>query len=261
MRELYAHQHSVIHRMDARVKVLLTLAFVFALSLTASRAWPAYILFFTLSLVVILLSRLGIGYVLKRALLALPFVLAALPLIFTGPQPHFPLFQGSQILYSPAGLGRFASIAVKSWISLQAAILLAATTRVPDLLTALRQLKIPRLFVAIVGLMWRYLFVMSEEVTRMLRARASRSAALPGSRRSGGTLLWRARVTGGMAGSLLLRSLERSDRVYAAMLSRGYNGEPPQLETAQLARKDWETLSLGFFLLAFLWVIGLLTGA
>jgi cobalt/nickel transport system permease protein len=262
LRELYAHQQSFIHQMDARVKVIFTLAFIFFLSLTPPGAWPAYILFFTLILAAVLLSRLGVGFVFKRSLLAIPFVLAALPLVFFGPQPHASLtvFQGFQIPYSPAGVERFVSILVKSWISVQAAILLAATTRVPDLLVALRQLKVPRLFVAIVGLMWRYLFVISEEALRMLRARKSRSAALPGARHVGGTLLWRARVTGGMAGSLLLRSLERSDRVYAAMLSRGYNGEPPVLDTVPLSKEDRWTLLLGIVLLTFLWLLGWLSG-
>lgn len=262
MRELYILKQSLIHQTKATVKVIFTLAFVFFLSLTPSGAWPAYILFFTISLSVVLFSRLGIGFVLKRALLALPFVLAALPLIFFGPLPHssITLYQGFQLTYSPEGFERLASIVIKSWISLQAAILLAATTRVPDLLIAFRQLKVPRLFVAIVGLMWRYSFVIGDEVTRMLRARSSRSAALTGSRHARGSLLWRARVTGGMAGSLLLRSIERSDRVYAAMLSRGYNGEPPMLDAIPLSDKDRWTLLLGLMLLTSLWMLGLLTG-
>jgi cobalt/nickel transport system permease protein len=248
--------------MDARLKVIFTLAFVLFLSLTPFQAWPAYILFLALILSVAILSRLGIGFVLKRALLALPFVFAAVPLIFTGPPPYaaLPFFQGLQLSYSPEGLGRFASIALKSWISVQAAILLAATTRFPDLLIALQQLRIPKLFVAIIGLMWRYLFVISEEVIRMLRARTSRSATVPGARHAGGTVSWRARVTGGMAGSLFLRSLERSDRVYAAMLSRGYTGELPASDSTPLAKNDRRILGLGILILALLWLLGFLTG-
>ncbi len=244
------------------MKVIFTLAFVFFLSLTPSGAWPAYILFFTFSLSAVLLSRLGIGFVLKRALVALPFVLAALPLIFFGPLPHpsVILYQGFQLTYSPEGVDRFASIVFKSWISIQAAIVLAASTRVPDLLIALRQLKVPRLFVSIVGLMWRYLFVIGDEATHMLRARSSRSAVFPDSHHAGGSLLWRARVTGGMAGSLLLRSIERSDRVYTAMLSRGYNGEPPMIDAIPLSSNDRWTLLLGFMLLISIWMLGLLTG-
>ncbi len=248
--------------MDARVKVVFTLAFIVALSLAPHGAWPAYILFLTLVLSATLFSRLPVSFVLKRALLAIPFVLAALPLVFSGPPPRYPLILTNiaiPLYYSPAGVVRFASITIKSWISLQAAIWLASTTQFPDLLAALRQLGVPALFTAIVGLMWRYLFVIGDETIRMLRARSSRSAAMPGSR-PGGTLFWRARVTGGMAGSLFLRSLERSDRVYAAMLSRGYNGEPPGLNRAPLSPSDRKFLVFGVaILLALLW-IGLLTG-
>jgi cobalt/nickel transport system permease protein len=149
---------------------------------------------------------------------------------------------------------------LKSWLSVQAAIVLTGTTRFPDLLVGLKQLKLPRLFVAIIGLMWRYLAVIVDEVTRMLRARSSRSAAVHGGRRVGGSLGWRARVTGGMAGSLFLRSLERSDRVYAAMLSRGYNGEPPVMEHSPLKASDLKTLVLGNSVLLLLFILGLLTG-
>ena len=71
----------------------------------------------------------------------------------------------------------------------------------------------------------------------MLLARASRSAALEG-RRAGGGLRWRARVAGSLVGTLFVRSLERSERVHAAMLARGYDGEPrhPRLAPAQRQR-------------------------
>jgi len=262
MQELYAHSASPIHRMDARVKVILTLAFILALNLVPYNAWPAYVLFFTLVLSATLLSRLGAGFVLKRALLALPFVLAAVPLIFTGPQPRYDL-DVLGLSYSPQGLERFASIALRSWIAVQAAVLMAATTRFADLLTALQQIRVPRLFVAVIGLMWRYLFVISEEVTRMLRARSSRSATAvesAGVRKAGGSMAWRARVTGGMAGSLFLRSLERSDRVYAAMLSRGYTGQQPAHGLEPMTRGDRRALLLGMMLLVALWLLGILSG-
>ena len=187
MQEFYLQRRSLVHQYDARVKVLFTLCFIIALNLTPHRAWPAYILFLTLILSITIFSRLSIGIVLKRALMVVPFILAAFPLIFTGPGPYatLPVISGLQISYSPEGVARFASILIKSWISIQAAVLLTATTRFSDLLIAFRQLKIPGQFVEIIGLMWRYLFVIREEATRMLRARTSRSTVLPGRRRSG----------------------------------------------------------------------------
>ncbi|MBM3126958.1 MAG: hypothetical protein FJZ87_18130, partial [Chloroflexi bacterium] len=66
-------------------------------------------------------------------------------------------------------------------------------------------------------------FVLSDEVLRLLRARDSRSAVVQGAR-SGGSVVWRARVAGNMTGQLFLRSFERSDRIYNAMIARGYSG-------------------------------------
>jgi cobalt/nickel transport system permease protein len=148
---------------------------------------------------------------------------------------------------------RFISIAVKSWLSMQAAIILAASTPFPDLLIAMRALRIPRLLVSIFGLMWRYLFVLVDEATRLIRARASRSGSckVP-TARSGGSLSWRARVTGGMAGNLFLRAYERSDRIFMAMVSRGYDGEARSLPLPGIQPAHWVILVLSISLLGFL---------
>jgi len=246
----YRPRSSPIHRLDPRVKFVLTLAFILTTALTPVGAWPVYILLFSLALSVEILSELGVGYVLKRALLALPFVLAALPMVVT--------VKGTPIVAVPIGswtptvtlegVERFASIAVKSWLSVQMAVVLATSTPFPDLLLAMRAVGIPRLMVAIVGLAWRYLFVMADEALRLTRARASRSGALEG--RGGGRLFWRARVTGGMAGNLFLRSFERADRIYAAMLSRGYDGEVRTLGLPALRTADVLVALLFILLLA-----------
>jgi len=262
LQELYKPQPGFIHKIDARVKLVFSLAFLVFLNITPDRAWPAYILFLTMVFSIALISRLGVGFVLKRSIFFVPFVLAALPLVFTGSHALVPanLPWGGQLSYNPQGIQRFISIAIKSWVSVQAAVLLAATTRFPDLMTSLQQLKVPGVIVATITLMWRYLFVISEEVTRMLRARSSRSAIIPGSRHSGGTLLWRARVTGGMAGSLFLRAIERSERVYAAMLSRGYTGEIPVSQSIPLSAEDRQVLLFGIPALVFLCLLGFITG-
>ena len=224
----YRPGRSLLHTQDPRVKLLLTLAFILTTALTPTGAWPVFILLFALVFSAELLSELGWSTVLRRAVLAAPFVLAALPVLFTLDGPAFlslPLGSWTLTITQP-GLERFASIALKSWISVQAAILLAAVTPFPDLLNALRAIRTPPLLVSIFGLMWRYLFVLVDEVLRLARARQARSGAAsqPGLR-TGGSLAWRARVTGDMAGTLFIRAFERSDRIYNAMLSRGYDGE------------------------------------
>jgi cobalt/nickel transport system permease protein len=248
----YRPGQSLIHRIDPRVKFVLTLAFILTVAFTPRGAWPVYILLFSLILSVEVLSELGLGFVHKRAVLVIPFVLAALPTIFTMRGPillSFPV--GPWIInITQSGLEQFISVALKSWISVQAAIILAACTPFPDLLLAMRAVGVPRLLVAIVGLMWRYLFVLVDEVIRLIRARAARSGISdkPGLK-PGGSLIWRARIAGGMAGNLFLRAFERSDRIYMAMLSRGYDGEVRATPLPTLQGSSWFIL---FFALVIL---------
>lgn len=171
-------------------------------------------------------ARLGPLRTARNAFFALPFMLAALPLIVTRGAPYLAVIDLGPLTLaiSEEGVRQFTTIALKSWVSVQAALLLSFTTPFHDLVDALRELRLPRVMVAIISFMYRYLGVLGDEAQRMNRARASRSAARPG-RRAGGSLLWRGRVTGAMVGSLFLRSYERSERVYSAMLARGFDGE------------------------------------
>ena len=251
----YQEGSSLIHRLDPRVKFVLTLALILTTALTPSGAWPIYILLFSIIIAVVVLSELGVVFVLKRAILALPFVLAALPVIFTLEGPallSLPLGPWTLTITQP-GLERFISIALKSWISIQAAIVLTVSTPFPDILAAMRAVKIPRLLVAIFGLMWRYLFVLVDDAMRLMRARAARSghSAQPGLR-PGGSIPWRARVAGGMAGSLFLRAIERSDRIYNAMLSRGYDGEVRAMSMPRISPASWLVLAFSLTILVFL---------
>lgn len=259
----YRPGNSFLHRLDARIKLGLTLIFILVSALLPVAAWPAYILLAALVWSWALFSELGLGFVLKRSLIAIPFVLAALPLPFTlQSKVTWPVsLLGIHFTVGLAGLERLLTIALKSWLSVQAAILLAATTRLPDLLVALRSLRVPRLLVTVIGLMWRYMFLLVEEAARLLRARQARSAAAPESgRKAGGKLAWRARVAGGMAGGLFIRSVERSERVYAAMLSRGYDGAPRTLPQPPISRQDWLVFALGALILVALLFMGLLSG-
>ena len=221
----YQSGGSLLHELDPRGKFVLTLAFILTTAALPNGAWPIFVLLLSIVLSAAVASELGLSFVLRRSLVALPFALTAVSVLFTVPGPT--LWQGTfgswTLTLSSTGLARFTSILLKSWLSVQAAVLLSATTPFPDILQAMRAIRIPRILVAIFQLMWRYLFVLMNEAMQMMRAREARSADPYG--RGGVSLAWRARVTGGMAGSLFLRSLERGERVYAAMLARGYDGE------------------------------------
>lgn len=102
--------------------------------------------------------------------------------------------------------------------------------------------------------------MISDEAVDLLRARASRSTSGENSHGIVTSLLWRGKVTGWMAGCLFLRSLDRSERVYFAMLSRGYAGIPPSIETKNLAKKDKQIIGFGLTILILIWIFGLIAG-
>jgi cobalt/nickel transport system permease protein len=247
--------------LDTRIKLVLVFFFILTTALTPTGAWPVFILLQSLVLAAAIASSIPVTTLLKRSLVVLPFVLAAIPLLFTIPGPGLGTLDLGflRITISQAGLTRFITIFLKSWISIQSAILLTSTSPIQDILMAMRAFRLPRIFVEVVGLMWRYLFIFRDEIQKMLQARSSRSGEyLDKKSKSGGTFWWRGQVTGGMAGSLFLRSLERSNRVYHAMLARGYHGEFPRLYNPPISPANWIFFGFGLLIISSLLAFGLL---
>lgn len=257
----YHDAHSLVHRLDPRVKVIVTFLFILSNLLLPDGAWLGFGLSWGLILLGSVASSLGVGYTLKRSLIALPFALAAATVLFSIPGEAIAQVQIGPLLLviTDAGLLRFISILVRSWLSVQMAVLLVATTQFPDLLHALRHLYVPGVLVSIISFMYRYLFVLADEAMRLLRAREARSAAADG-QTSGGSLPWRARVAGNMAGQLFLRSYERSDRIYNAMLARGYNGTLLTINPHSMQNQDWVVLLIILLLLFSFQLIGRIPG-
>lgn len=200
----------------------------------------AYVLLIAVVLVVVVVSQLEMGFVQRRAAVVFPFALAAVTVAFSTPGRSLlavPVL-GWDLTLTDAGLIRFVSIVFKSWLSVQMAVVLTASTPFPDLLRAMRSLRLPQILVATVGFAYRYIFVIGDEALRLMRARTARSGVRDG--RGGGSVFWRARVTGGMAASLFLRSIERSERIYDAMVARGYDGEARSLRPPVL--RPWDVL-------------------
>ncbi|MCU0492190.1 MAG: cobalt ECF transporter T component CbiQ [Chloroflexaceae bacterium] len=246
----YIDRQSPVHGLDGRVKLLLTLGYILALALLPPGNWLAYAACAGLLWWAISRAQLPLRTILARSIVALPFALVAVSVVFT--RPGLPLFSlplgFATLTATDAGLILFASILLKSWLSVQAALLLTATTHFFDLLAALRALHLPPILVAILSFAYRYMFVLVEEAQRLLRARDCRSATLPG-QRSGGSIAWRAAVVGRMVGTLFLRSYERSERIYVAMLSRGYNGNMHTLTPRRLTPTEQGLLVVGLALL------------
>ncbi len=253
--DVYQPRTSWMHSLDPRVKIVGAILFILTTMILPEAAWVSYLLLLLIMLLLASASGLGVAFTIRRGFIALPFMMAALPLPF--------LTAGETISTVPllgwtitdAGLQRFIAILVRTWIAVQAGVLLSATTPIYEILWGLGKLRVPRILVATVGFMIRYLFVVADEALCMIRARASRSPAVEGGQRPG--IAWQGRTAGMMVGSLFLRSLERSERVFAAMTARGYDGvlrtfDPPRMQTA-----DWMSLALWMLILIGIVITGI----
>jgi len=229
----YSDGNSLVHRLDPRTKFIVTILFILAVVLTPPDSWLAFGLFFAIITVLLLFSRLPALHVLKRSLVIMPFVV--LIAIFI---PFFKQGEvaGSynvwlwQVNVTHSGLQVLVNIIIKSWLSILSLILLTSTTKVPDLLKGLERLRMPSSMVMVLSFMYRYIFVLVDEVLRMKQARDSRNY--------GGRRLLQLRTIGSMIGTLFIRSYERGERVYAAMVARGFDGQTRTLSQLQLKPLD-----------------------
>lgn len=253
----YQQRTSRVHALDPRTKVILTITFILAVVLLPDGSWPHLGLSWLLLLAAAYFAEIRTRFLLTRSIIALPFALAAVTVLFTLPgKPAVAVEIGSWTLtISDAGLVRFATILLRSWLAVQATVLLTATTQFPDLVHALRHLRVPSLLTSIISFMYRYLFVLADEAMRLLRARESRSARQEGNAPAAG-FRWHARIAGGMIGQLFLRSYDRSERVYNAMLARGYTGKLLTMNPHHMQRTDWLTLCFGLAALLTILITG-----
>src|SRR5258706_5108131 len=210
----YHDIESFLHRLDPRVKVVVTVAFILSNALLPDGAWLAFGFSWLFLLFVNALSNLGIAFTFKRSFVALPFALVAVTVLFSIPGKALTTFHFLMLnlTITDMGLLRFMTILVRSWLSVQMAILLVSVARFPDIVHALEHLRVPAILTTIIAFLYRYLFVLVDEVFRLLRAREARLAAAAGSR-AGGSVMWRAGGAGNMAGPVFfLRHVHRDPR-------------------------------------------------
>ncbi len=212
----YAGLDSPLHDLDPRTKIIGFCALIIAvLWIPAGRTF-AFFAFFFVTAIFMGISQVPLSYIVGRTLILLPFVLLA--------GLARPWSQGLDAT-------RFSALLLRSMLCLMILILLTNTTRFVELLRGLRKLGTPRILVLNLGFLYRYIFVLTEEVLRMRQARDCRRV---------GRIGWRAEAVtlGSMLGTLLVRSFERAERMYLAMLSRGYSGEFPVTDARKFSWRD-----------------------
>ena len=229
----YSDLDSFIHRLDPRTKLIASLSFIAAVVLTPASNWRVFIFYFCIISFLLIISKLPPLYVLKRSLVIFPFVFLIavfIPFLKEGEIAGSYNIWLWQISVTYSGLFILANVMVKAWLCILALILLSSTTKLAELLKGLGQLGVPRVMILILSFMYRYIFVLADEVMRMQQARDSRNF--------GGNRLHQLRTIGNMVGTLFIRSYERGERIYVAMLSRGFDGQIRTLQNLSFRPVD-----------------------
>lgn len=253
--EEIARQDGWLQSLDPRVKLIGTLVLLVAASLSHNLVVIAAL--YLLTLPVAWASRVPMGFYLKRVWVFMPFFtgIVALPALFSPFSPGAPFLTlvdlASPHLYLAItwpGLVTAAFLLLRVATSVSLAVLLVLTTRWAVLLKSLRVLRMPQAFVLILGMTYRYIYVLLHAANNMFLARRSRLVGhvSPAEERH-----WLA----ASMGTLIAKSYALSDDVYLAMQSRGFRGEAQIMETLQWRARDWAWLALFIAVAVGSWVI------
>jgi cobalt/nickel transport system permease protein len=235
----HAYLDSFVHRLDPRAKVLATLVFILSVVSFDRYALSGLLPFLAFPVCIAVLAFVPFGLIVRRLAVALPFIL--LVGIFNPLLDRTVMIEFGGLRIS-GGWVSFASILLRGLLCVSAAMVLIATTPVPRLAEALGALRLPRALVVQLLLLYRYLFVLADEAGRMRRARALRAAKFRTSPRE----------AAGMLSVLLLRTVDRSEGIWRAMLARGFDG---QIRSPK--RISWDFSDIVFLVLVSTYSLGL----
>lgn len=241
---------SPVHRLDARAQIVTTIGFILMVMSFSRFEVAALMPMFLYPVILMVMGGVSAGYLFRKIAIAAPFALlvgAFNPWL----DRHVEGMVGAYPL--TGGWLSFISIMLRFFLTVSAAIILVTCTGIHRLCAGGARLGMPRVFVVQLMFLYRYFFVIGDEGVRMMRGVEMRSAGL---RALGfGTY-------GMLVGQLLLRAMERAQRIYRAMVARGFEGE---IHVLRQARWGWRETCfvmgwLTFFLGARYWNVPVLLG-
>lgn len=196
----HAYGNSRIHRLSTPVKMVVSLALIIGLISTPAVSW-LYGICLGLLFMLIYLAELPLLAILNKMLIILP--LALFVVVFNI------LLNG----FSQASL----YVAVKTCCCLLTVVILISTTKVHEILKVLKAWHLPNILLLILSFLYRYFFLLIDEFCKMEQALKFRNMGLG---------RWQTvRLLAHISGTMFLKTYERAERVYSAMIMRGYNGE------------------------------------
>ena len=223
--EEFAEGNSVFHRLDPRVKFITLIPYIVVIALMQGIQYPAFAL--TVSMLMIIITRINIKKLLNR-LGAVNIFILFLWLFLPFSNPGHELLRIGSLTATREGVLFALSITLKANAIVLATIALLGTTEVFSLAHALVHLKFPRKLVYLFFFFYRYISVLHDEYSRMRRALTIRAFQSK-------TNLYTYRTYVGM---LIVRSFDHSQKIYNAMLCRGFTGKFPVISHFRLNRTD-----------------------
>lgn len=208
---------SFISEFDPRFKILGTVYFIFMVIATKTSSYSAFYFYAAVLFMLVLSAKISFSVFLKRYLIILPFLLfiiALLPFSKRGNAIFILPLKLITLRISDAGLANFTQVFIKSFFSLCSLIILSTTTSFADIIKAFKDLKVPLIIVIMLSFMYRYLYLMINELKKMKMAVDARNF--------GKNKIGALKALACCVGVFFLRSYERSENVYRAMLSRNF---------------------------------------
>lgn len=240
----YWDLESPIHKVDPRFKILICVGFILFVIFTSPASLLAFALYGALLAILIGLSKVPWRFILMRSLVIIPFVLMVaifIPFIKKGQVAGGYSLGSLKLTVTYDGLMIFWNVLIKAFLSIILVTLLISTTKFTQFLKALQRLKIPLIFIMILSFMYRYIFVITDELEIMFRAKKARSV--------GGSKWFHIKTLSNMLGVLFLRSYEKGETVYLAMCSRGYSGDIKTIDEMYITKSDVALSIVVFFIL------------
>jgi len=237
--DTYADRDGFLQRLDPRVKIASILLFVLSVVFTSPASYIMLAGYAVIVFGLVILSQMPLSFILKRSLTVIPFVLMIaifVPFFKKGRVIGGYSFGVLKLTLTYNGLMVLWNVLIKSYLSVLALIILTGTTKYTRLLQGLEKLKCPKIIVMILSFMYRYIFLLEDELGIMKQAKASRTV--------GGSRWFHAKALGNVLGTLFVRSYERGEAVYLAMCSRGFDGEIRTLDEPPPTVRDF--VFLGF---------------
>jgi cobalt/nickel transport system permease protein len=241
--DAYAGRASPVHRLDARAKLVAALVFTGAAVSEPRTELGGLVPYLIPPLAAILISGVPLSFIIKRVLIISPFALVAAAFNVVFEKEIVTLAAGAWSAEVRLGFVTGGSILLKFLVSALALLALATTTRMARLAGAMSSLGCPNALAMQVAFIYRYLFVVIDEFERRRRAADARTV---------GPIRFGARVAaaGSQLGGLFARSVERAERVSAAMCARGFDGRIVRAPDARMRITDWAFLAFALFLAA-----------